>query len=67
MSKKTSKHHPDLAALNIRNFPRELLKKCKMRALQQDQPLRDFVVEALRNKVAMPQSQPRQRSEPRQI
>ena len=41
----------DAAALNIRNFPKDLLKKCKMRALQRDQPLRDFVIETLHQEV----------------
>ena len=37
----------DLSALNIRNFPRELLRKCKIRALEMDISLRDLVIEAL--------------------
>jgi|TARA_B100001750_G_scaffold141133_1_gene112498 plasmid stability protein len=37
----------NLSALNIRNFPRELLRKCKIRALEMDISLRDLVIEAL--------------------
>ena len=37
----------DLGALNIRNFPRELLRRCKIRALEMDISLRDLVIEAL--------------------
>ena len=37
----------DLSALNIRNFPRELLRRCKIRALEMDISLRDLVIEAL--------------------
>ena len=51
MTHKLSTGTADAAALNIRNFPKDLLKKCKMRALQGDQPLRDFVIETLRHKV----------------
>ena len=40
-----------VTALNIRNFPRELLRQCKIRALEQDLPLRQFVIEALRHYV----------------
>ena len=38
-------------ALNIRNFPRDLLWQCKIRALERDLPLREFVIEALRHSV----------------
>ena len=38
-------------ALNIRNFPRDLLRQCKIRALERDLPLREFVIEALRHSV----------------
>jgi len=41
----------DLSALNIRNFPRELLRRCKIRALEMDISLRDLVIEALRHYV----------------
>ena len=51
------------AALNIRNFPRELLKNCKIRALQRDQPLRDFIIETLQNAVAVSKSRPHQRKQ----
>ena len=39
---------PAATALNIRNFPRDLLRQCKIRALEGDLPLREFVIEALR-------------------
>lgn len=51
MTHKLSIGTADAAALNIRNFPKDLLKKCKMRALQRDQPLRDFVIETLRHEM----------------
>ena len=35
-------------ALNVRSFPRDLLRQCKIRALEQDIPLRELVIEALR-------------------
>ena len=43
-----------VAALNIRNFPRELLRQCKIRALEQDLPLRELVIAALRQYVDRP-------------
>ncbi|HIC57503.1 MAG TPA: 3-hydroxyacyl-CoA dehydrogenase [Acidobacteria bacterium] len=43
----TNKVTLDLSALNIRNFPRELLRRCKIRALEMDVSLRDLVIEAL--------------------
>ena len=51
MAHKPSTGVADAAALNIRNFPKDLLKKCKMRALQRDQLLRDFVIETLHHEV----------------
>lgn len=42
---------PKVTALNIRNFPRELLRQCKIRALEQDLPLRELVIVALRHYV----------------
>jgi hypothetical protein len=36
-------------ALNIRNFPQELMWKCRERALQKRITLRQFVIDALRN------------------
>ena len=42
----------DVSALNIRNFPRDLLRHCKIRALEMDLSLRELVIEALRRYVS---------------
>ncbi len=63
MFRKLSAGAADATALNIRNFPKDLLKKCKMRALQLDQPLRDFVIETLHHEV---EARPSSRTEQKQ-
>ena len=45
---------PKVTALNVRNFPRDLLRQCKIRALEQDLPLRELVIAALRQYVGRP-------------
>lgn len=41
-----------VSALNIRSFPRDLLRRCKIRALEMDLSLRELVIEALRRYVS---------------
>jgi hypothetical protein len=39
---------PKAVALNIRNFPQDLVWRCRERAAQKRMTLREFVIEALR-------------------
>ena len=39
-------------ALNIRNFPQDLLWHCRQKAAQRRQTLREFVIEVLRKATA---------------
>ncbi len=43
----SGKSSPTFSALNIRHFPRDLLRRCKVRALEMDLSLRELVIEAL--------------------
>lgn len=49
--KKAEKGQP-ASALNIRNFPKDLLWACRSKAAAQEQLLREFVIDTLRQAAA---------------